>query len=170
MNITEVYSQAQLLYAEWKPTVLTFASMNLLPGLYTLYVWEVAGAAAALFLFLYVLQYRLRPRYFFFVRHGQTILIAQNVRPGEAGPLPPAGIAAAARTGTALEMDGQAKRFDLPANLARRAKSPVVGAVAQITADTATTAAASTTLRRGAARGTTIAPANNTRPPPKRLR
>jgi DNA polymerase (family 10) len=31
--------------------------------------------------------------------------------------------AAAARTGTALEMDGQAKRFDLPANLARRAKT-----------------------------------------------
>lgn len=31
--------------------------------------------------------------------------------------------AAAARTGTALEIDGQAKRFDLPANLARRAKS-----------------------------------------------
>jgi len=30
---------------------------------------------------------------------------------------------AAARTGTALEMDGQAKRFDLPANLGRRAKS-----------------------------------------------
>ena len=31
--------------------------------------------------------------------------------------------AAAARTGTALEIDGQPKRFDLPANLARRAKS-----------------------------------------------
>lgn len=31
--------------------------------------------------------------------------------------------AAAARTGTALEIDGQAKRFDLPANLARRAKN-----------------------------------------------
>ncbi|HET9394291.1 MAG TPA: DNA polymerase/3'-5' exonuclease PolX [Candidatus Rubrimentiphilum sp.] len=31
--------------------------------------------------------------------------------------------AAAARTGTALEIDGQVKRFDLPANLARRAKS-----------------------------------------------
>jgi len=31
--------------------------------------------------------------------------------------------AAAARTGTALEMDGQVKRFDLPANHARRAKT-----------------------------------------------
>lgn len=31
--------------------------------------------------------------------------------------------AAAARTGTALEIDGQPKRFDLPANLARRAKT-----------------------------------------------
>jgi DNA polymerase (family 10) len=31
--------------------------------------------------------------------------------------------AAAARTGTALEIDGQPKRFDLPANLARRAKA-----------------------------------------------
>jgi DNA polymerase (family 10) len=41
--------------------------------------------------------------------------------------------AAAARTGTALEIDGQPKRFDLPANLARRAKT--LGATITVDSD-----------------------------------
>ncbi len=61
------------------------------------------GLAVALTLILLLLLLIwMRPRRYYFVRHGETVLNAQGIRQGEAGPLSPRGRTQAERTGRYL--------------------------------------------------------------------
>lgn len=65
-------------------------------------VWSVYIFGLTLFL-IYLLLTMMRPKYFFFVRHGETVLNARHIKQGDEGGLSPVGIHQAEETGQNLK-------------------------------------------------------------------
>lgn len=63
---------------------------------------EYGAAAVAILILAYLLYRHMRPKRFYFVRHGQTILNAKHIRQGSEGGLTEQGKAQAKRTGEFL--------------------------------------------------------------------
>lgn len=66
-------------------------------------LWGVAGAALCVLLIFNLMLRALRPKYYFFVRHGQTVNNAGRIRQGSEGGLTDSGTAQAERTGVFLK-------------------------------------------------------------------
>jgi probable phosphoglycerate mutase len=91
------------LYALVPSNIQEFLTTPLLEDIFPIPVWVLMAGALVLLLMYNLIWLVGRPKYYFFVRHGQTNLNAERIRQGSEGGLTQSGIDQAERTGAFLE-------------------------------------------------------------------
>lgn len=90
------------LLAYLPPEVQTFLVRTVTILELSIPIWMLIAIGVVIILIIVFLKLLLRPKYYFFVRHGQTILNAKRIRQSSEGGLTEDGISQAERTGAFL--------------------------------------------------------------------
>jgi probable phosphoglycerate mutase len=98
-----VLAAAEALLAKLPPEVQIVLMSDVRYGGYAVYLWEVIVLLILVVIFIGYVRFAFRPKYYFFVRHGQTVNNAKHVRQGSEGGLTESGIHQAERTGAFLK-------------------------------------------------------------------